>query len=163
MTLNDLQRAELALFAARAAGLGASMEQMKAIACCIRNRARQGWHDGSWLRIMERAWETAGNLPGPHFELDPENRAFLRWLREADDVYFGYDQGGIGRTEREREKLGGAQSVPPQASGPEDALKRAVYWAFIDRPLTVWFEGNILHGPSAHRDVANLGTLFFYE
>jgi hypothetical protein len=164
LTLKDIERAELAIFAARAAGQGATVDQMKAIACCIRNRVRQGWHDSSWLKVMEHAWEYEGNLPTSPVRIDPENSSFLRWLRDADEVYFGYtSENSIGHMARQREKLGGAQAIKPQASGIEEALQRAVYWAFIDRPFTVWFQHNVLHGPDAHRDVGNLGTLFFYE
>jgi len=134
---------------------------MKAIACCIRNRVRQGWHGGNWLAVMEHAAETAGNLFRPAPALDAENRSFLRWIREADDVYFGYNEAQ--RESGIRDQLSPAQKIAPQASGLEDAVGKAVYWVFIDEPISAWFKEHVLDKAEEHRNTASLGTMFFYE
>jgi hypothetical protein len=150
MTLNDLQRAELACFAARAAGPDGCLEQMAAICYCIRNRVRQGWHDGDWLQVLEHADETAANLPGPRVILDANKRSFQRLLQDVDEIYFS------------RRDFTHHPSGDPMPA-LEEAIGNAVYWAFINQPFTAWFRENVIDDPANHRQKANMGLILFYE
>ena len=87
VTPSDFNKAALAIFAAKAAGPGASFEQMKGICCCIRNRVREGW--GEWLDVIEAAEDDKANLPGPRVRLDTENKSLRRLMQEIDDIYYG--------------------------------------------------------------------------
>lgn len=167
MTLNDVQRAELALFAARAAGAGASLEQMKAICFCVRNRVKQGWHDGQWLTVMEHAEESAGNLAEARTRLDPANRTLQRMIADVDDIYYGY---GSGASSQISEKLAGgssrtptAQSFAPQGGSLDTTLAKACYWAWVNKPFTPWFQENILDRPDEHPLRAQMGLMVFLE
>lgn len=169
MTLNDVQRAALAMFAARAAGQGGSLEQMKAIAYCVRNQVKAGWWDGKWLVVMEHAYEAAGNHPEPGFPLDPDNRALQRLVADIDDIYYG------GRTEegstsiysvaRAKPPVGPApaQRFAPDGGDLEQAIGKCCYWAWINRPFTPWFQKNILDRPEKHFNRTNMGLMAFFE
>jgi hypothetical protein len=148
MTINDIQRAYLAIFAAREAGPGASAEQMKAIACCIRNRVRQGWHDSDWIKVIEGAAEVRANLPGPAVQLDGQEKNFQRLIRDIDEIYFS-----------RRDWQPSGDPMPSM----EEAIGRACYWAFINQPFTTWFLDNVLHQPESHPQRANMGVMFFYD
>jgi hypothetical protein len=150
VTLNDIQRAELACFAARAAGEGACLEVMISIAYCIRNRVRQGWHNGEWLQVLEHADEVAANPPGPRVVLDAGSRSFQRLIQDIDELYFSsrnYNQ----------------NPSRDQMPALEEAIGNSCYWAFINRPFTAWFRENVLNRPQDHPQKANMGLLMFYE
>ena len=167
MTLNDVQRAELALFAARAAGAGASLEQMKGIAYCIRNRVKQGWHDGQWLTVMEHAEEAAANLPEARTCLDPGNRALQRLIADVDDIYYGSGSAASqGAEMKGQARVSGpptAQRFAPQGGDLEEALGKCCYWARLNEPFTAWFQENILDRPDEHPMRAQMGLTMFYE
>lgn len=149
MTLNDIQRAALALFAAREAGPSASLEQMKGICYVIRNRVRAGWFDGNWITVMEHADEASGNMPAERFYLDLQSRSLQRLFRDIDDIYYG---GGSGNS-----------WTPEQAADLETAVGKQLYWMFIDRPHNPWFVERILRDPENHPNRAQAGTMMFYE
>jgi hypothetical protein len=161
MTLNDVQKAELALFAARAAGEKASLEQMKAIAYVVRNRVKAGWHDGQWLTVMEHAADAAGNLEGPRVLLDPSTRTLQRMIADVDDIY--YRAGGRDSGNHEAVWNRTAQGVPAEADNMEDALRKVLYWCFVNQPLTPWFQENILDRPEDHAMRAQMGLMMFFE
>jgi hypothetical protein len=164
VTLNDIQRAELALFSARAAGAGASLEQMKAVAYCVRNRVKQGWHDGQWLTVMEHAEEAAANLPGPRVVLEPSNRALQRLIADVDDIYYGSGRQGAGNREQGTgSRILTAQSFAPYGGGLEEALEKSCYWAWVNQPFTSWFREHILDEPNGHPMRAQMGLMAFYE
>lgn len=149
MTLNDIQRAQLAVYAARAAGQDGALEQMKAIAICLRNRVRQGWHDGDWLKVIDHADDVAGNAPGPRVFLDSENRSFQVMIRDIDEIYFN---------RRDWAK------APSHAAMPslDEAIGKCCYWVFLDRPITKWFTERVIKHPD-HKQGGTMGTMMFYE
>lgn len=150
MTLHDFQRAQLVDFAVRESGPDGSLDQMKAIAYCIRNRVRQGWYEGSWLQVLEHAAETAGNPSGARTPLDIDNRSFQRMMSDVDEIYFS-------RRDYAREPTGARM---PEL---EEAIGNAVYWAWVNRPFTPWFEERILRDPKNHPQHASMGVMFFFE
>ena len=149
MTLSDFQRAMLAAFAARESGIGASLEEMKAIAYCVRNRVRQGWHGGNWLANLENADQYRGNLKGPHIPIDADSRPVQRLVREIDDIYFGL-----------RESTNSPQA---QTNGIEDSIGKCCYWLRANEPFSPWFVEKIIHDPDHHPLRMQMGTLYFYE
>ena len=165
MTLNDLQRAALALFAVRAAGQGGSLEQMKAIAYCIRNRVKAGWFDGQWVTVIEHAEESAANLSnGAHF-LDLNNRALQRLVADIDDIYYGgrgQDVSFGGRVEQGKAPMP-AQRYTAEGGDLEGSLGKSCYWCWINQPFTPWFQTNILDDPDNHNCRVQMGLMAFFE
>ena len=145
MTMNDLQRAALVLFAAREAGEGASLEQMKAICYCMRNRVRAGWHDGSWLASIEHADEVAAH-DYMTMRLDPANRALQRLTHDIDDICYGT---GI-------ETLAGEGDL-------ESSIGEQKFWMFLNRPPSSWFVKHIVKDQKNHPSHAQMGLMMFFE
>jgi hypothetical protein len=150
MTMNDIQRAYLAIFAAREAGARASSDQMMAIAMCVRNRVRQGWHDGDWMKVIEHAGLTRAHPPGPAVELDANDRNFQNLARDIEEVYF---------SRRDWTKQPSGEQMPSL----DEAIGNACFWAFINRPYTGWFTDHILHDATNHPQKASMGLMMFYE
>src|ERR1700679_740104 len=88
MTQKDVDRVMLVRYAVQEAGPRGSLEQMKAICYCLRNRVRAGW--GEWLEVIESADETRANELGEPMRIDISSRAYQRLLHEVDDIYFGH-------------------------------------------------------------------------
>jgi hypothetical protein len=149
------------LFAARAAGQGASLEQMKAVAYCIRNRVKAGWWDGQWLTVMERAGETLANTPDDEpWYLDPNNRALQRLVADVDEIYYGGRPAAGARVEQTPMM---AQRYAAEGGDLEEAIGKSVYWAWLNRPFTVWFRKNILEETHNHPNRAQMGMMAFFE
>lgn len=150
MTVSDIQRAMLAIFAVREAGQGASVEQMRAIAMCVRNRVRQGWHDGDWIKVMEHADDTRANLPGVPVKINGDDRNFQRFVRDIEEIYF---------SRRDYSK------DPTRAAMPDldEAVGNSCYWAFLNKPFTSWFTEHVLDDVEHHKQKAAMGTMLFYE
>ena len=150
MTQSDLYKAALAMFAARAAGEKGSLEQQKAIAYCIRNRVKAGWNDGNWLAVIEDADDFMGNLPGPRVRLDANGRAFVRLLRDIDEIYYG-GQRFAGQTGNE------------EGDSLESAVGNAKFWLFLSQPFNPWFVEHIIHAPDSHPNRGQMGLMQFFD
>lgn len=148
-TMNEFQRDVLALFAAKEAGPGASADQMKAIAMCIRNRVRQGWHGGDWMQIMEHHNDVRGNDEFEWAELSIEDRNLQILVRDIDEIFF---------SRRDWEKDPSRERMP----GLDEGIGDATYWAFINYPFTEWFRAHILHDHQNHKLKAQMGLMVFY-
>ena len=152
MTLSDYQRAQLVLFAAREAGPGASLEQMKAICYCIRNRVRAGWFDGSWISCIDHAHEVNAHEPTTRFYTEEAYRPFQRLLRDVDDIYYGNGQ-----------PKSMAESATDEGISLEESVGQQMYWCFINRPIRPWFAVNIVSDQINHPSRSQMGLLMFYE
>jgi hypothetical protein len=149
MTLNDLQRAAVVLFAAREAGPDGSLDQMRAICRVIRNRVQAQWYEdylaaveGSWTR--RRMEELAEKQP----PLQLSDRRLATLTKEIEGIVYG-------QTDDEIAKLCARQD---KEHGP------LLYWCWIDRPMTPWFEQNIVRKPEEHRQRAQVGNnMYLYE
>lgn len=143
MTLNDLQRGALILFARRQAGERCSVEELKAICYCLRNRVRAGW--GSWLQCIEAADDHAAHDPIP-MRIDVEgDRSFQRLLHDVDEIF--YPQ----------------QSYEPSDADLEKTIGQAKFWCYLNRPRREWFDSNIIRDQANHRECAQMGTMLFFE
>lgn len=151
MTGSEFNKAALAMYAARWAGEDGSLEQMKAICYCIRNRVKAGWGDGSWLTVLEEAEDTMGNLPGGRVKLDPNGKGFTRLLRDIDEIFYGG-----GRHDVLMGEDGGSASL-------ESAIGDAKYWFFVKQPQNPWFVEHIIHDPENHRETASMWLMLFFE
>jgi hypothetical protein len=149
MTLNDIQRAALVLYAARQVGSDGNLEQMKAVCCIIRNRQRAGWGDGNWLTVIEEAPRCGGNDPVDE-PLRLEDRRLQHLARDIDGIFYGHDDDEISRV-CGRQK-GEGQDRPP-----------ILYWCFIHRPLRPWFETMIAKDPVNHKMRSQIGFMMLYE
>lgn len=150
MTLADAQRAMLALYAVREAGPRGSLEEMRAVACCIRERVRAGWHDGSWMSVLEHAHLESGNTVEEPMRVDPNSRTLQRMLSEVDDIYYAQARH---HTEQD-------DGLTVEASIAEHKLK---YWCFLNRPMRAWFVDNIVRDPKNHPNRGQMGNMMFYE
>lgn len=147
MTFTDLQKANLVMFAAHQVGERGSLEQMKAICYCIRNRARAGWYDGSWFLAIQHAQEHSAH-PFEEVMIDPSSRAFQRLTRDIDEIFFG-DQG-----------VYGGDDVGPDLS---QTLATQKYWCFLNRPFLPSFQEKIIADKKNHANTAQMGLMMFYE
>ncbi len=138
MTLNELQRAALVLFAAREAGSTASLDQMLAICYVVRNRVRAGWAE-SWLEVIEAGQDSSAHAPRSE-RIDINNRQLQLLIRDVDGVYFGEQQGHV-----------------------YEAVDKQLFWAFVDRPIQRWFEESIIRDPKNHKQRAQFGLMMLYE
>ncbi len=147
MTLNDLQRAAMVLFAAREAGPSACVEQMRAICHVARNRVQAGW--GDWFELIENAGEFAGNAPGTMAaaKLDINDRRLQQLTREIDGIFYGDQEDDVSRMCARQDK----------ERGP------LLYWVFVDRPVRPWFSETIACQPEEHRQRGILGFMYLYE
>ena len=147
MTLNDLQRAAVALFAAREAGPEGSLDQMRAICHIIRNRVQAGWCEG-YLDAVEMDYTVNADPQGMKGVLSLKDRNLAQLAKEIDEIFYGQD-------ESETARICGRQD---KERGP------VLYWCFIDRPVTDWFKENIVRRPEEHRQRAQIGNMMYlYE
>jgi hypothetical protein len=146
MTLNDLQRAAVVLFAAREVGTHGGLEQMKAVCHVLRNRVQAGWAE-NYLAVLEQAAGAPANEPGGEGRLDVNSRSLGELARAIDDIFYGCAGDDIahicGRQDKEHGPL--------------------LYWAFVDRPVTGWFKENIAGKPKEHFQRGIVGFMYLYE
>lgn len=140
MTLDQLQRAQLLLFAHQEAACTGSLDAMKAVCYVIRNRVRGGWHDGSWIDVMENAYKVGGNHLEQRQHIDPYNRIFQMLMQSVDDIYYS--------------------SASDQV---ENVVGDALYYQFADRSMRAWFEENIIRYPAAHARKAQIGMMVLFK
>lgn len=149
MTLNELQRGALVLFAAREAIDTGSLSAMKAVCFIIRNRVKAGWHDGNWLTCIEHAAEVAGNLPPETPRLLNLNERSLQMLtRDVDGIFHGTAMD---------ELANGFGDPGMKGSRP------ALYYQFMNRPASPWFEERIKGDRANHAIRTRLMPMVFYE
>lgn len=147
MTQKDVDRVILVRYAVQEVGPRGSLDQMKAICYCLRNRVRSGW--GEWMEVLESAEEFRANEPNEPWKIDTGSRAYQRLLYDVDDIYFGHR--------------------PPSGDGPtlEDTLcdtrRPLFYWLFLERPMRQWFKDHIIGDPKNHPNSASMGTILFFE
>jgi hypothetical protein len=146
MTLNDVQRAALVLFAAREAGPDANLEQMKAICYVIRNRVRAGWGDGNWLTVIEDHASMAAN-ERLEDRIRIEDRRLQALARDIDQIFFGTEDDEISKVCARQDK----------ERGP------IMHWNFIQRPIRKWFEETICHDSANHPSRAQIAMMMLYQ
>jgi hypothetical protein len=146
MTLNDLQRAALVLFAARKAGPKGSLDQMRAICHVLKNRMQAGWAD-NYLALIANADTGDGNDLSGEGQLDLNDRRLQQIAKDVDDIYFGAADDEISRLCARADK----------DKGP------LLYWVFVDRPIKPWFRENIIARPQEHFQRGIVGFLYLYE
>lgn len=152
MTHNDSQKALLLHFAVREAGPKGSLEMMKVICFCLRNRVRAGW--GEWMEVIEHAEEVAAHEP-VKMHLDPQSRSYQILLQAIDDIY---------HAQPPQERWDG-QKVDLDAQGEslESAVGTAMYWRFLTRPLLPWFQENIVDQKADHPERSSMGLMLVYK
>jgi hypothetical protein len=147
MTQKDVDRVLLVRYAVQAVGPRGSLEQMKSICYCLRNRVRAGW--GEWVEVIEGADETLGNEPMEPTPLDTSSRAYQRLLYDVDDIYFSHN------------------SDMSEGATLEEALcskeHPCFYWLFLNRPMQQSFKDNIASQPKNHPSNVTMGTMMFFE
>lgn len=147
MTQKDVDRVMLVRYAVQEVGPKGSLEQMKAVCYCLRNRVREGW--GEWMDVIESADEHRANEPTEPAAIDTSSRAYQRLLHDVDDIYFGHSS--------------------DFSEGPslEDSLcekeRPCFYWLFLDRPMQQWFKDTIAGDKENHPSNATMGLMMFFE
>jgi hypothetical protein len=149
MTQKDVDRVLLTLYAVREAGMRGSLEQMKAICYCLRNRVRAGW--GDWMEVLAEAETNNAHASDEHFPIDTNSRTYQRLLRDVDDIYFGHSDPAS------TEEGGTVESSLCDPQHP------CCYWAFTDRPMLPHFAETIVRDPENHPNRATMGVMMFYE
>lgn len=147
MTQKDVDRVMLVRYAVQEVGPRGSLEQMKSICYCLRNRVRAGW--GEWMEVIESADETRANEPTERLPIEASSRSYQRLLHEVDDIYFGHS------------------SDFSDGATLEDTLcskeRPCFYWMFLDRPIRPWFKDNIATDQKNHPSNATMGLMMFFE
>jgi hypothetical protein len=147
MNQKDVDRVLLVHYAVKEVSGRGSLEQLKAVCYCLRNRVRAGW--GEWIDVIQSADEALCNKPAEHSPIDVSNRAYQRLLHEVDDIYFGKSQDHM-----------------TDGSTLEDSLCSrdlpAFYWVFLDRPLSEWFKSNIAKDNENHPNISTMGMMLFF-
>ena len=138
MTPKTLNQAALILAAAREVGEG-SVEQMKGIAICLRNREKAGWAEDI-LGVIESMDEHSAHEPSKH-KLD--SRTLQRFTHDIDQVYYE----------------GGADLPDGEGGG----LNEAKYWCFMNRPIRGEFTYNIIRDPQNHPNRGQIGPIMFFD
>jgi hypothetical protein len=155
MTHNDSQKALLVHFAVREVGPKGSLEEMKCVCYCLRNRVRAGW--GDWMEVIEHADQAAAHADdlGQRIYLDPQSRAYQMLLQAVDDIYYA----------QPRAETWDGQPVDQDAQGEtlESAVGTAMYWRFLRRPLRVWFQENVVNEKQEHPERATMGLMVLYK
>jgi hypothetical protein len=147
MTQKDVDRVMLVRYAVQEVGQRGSLEQMKAVCYCLRNRVRAGW--GEWMDVIETADEHRANMPPEPMRIDLDSRAYQRLLHDVDDIYFGHSSS--------------------DGDGPtlEDALcnreRPCFYWYFLNKPMRQWFKDNIATDHENHPSNATMPLMMFFE
>ena len=155
MTQKDVDRVMLVLYAMQEVGQSGSLEQMKAVCYCLRNRVRAGW--GDWKSVLWSAGESSAHLPAEPVEIDINNRAYQRLLRDVDDIYFGHSgmSGSYG------------DAVSGAGGDLEDSLcakdHECCYWAFLGMPMKDWFVETIVQDPQNHPNRVSMTSMLYFE
>jgi hypothetical protein len=155
MTQKDVDRVMLVRYAVRETGERGSLEQMKAVCYCLRNRVRAGW--GDWIDVIEGADEHGAHTPENDGRIDPNNRAYQRLLRDVDDIYFGHR--GLAKSYGDTEG-GGERDLEDSLTARDH---ECLYWAFLDRPMRPEFAETIVRAGAEHPNRATMGLMMFYE
>lgn len=147
MTQKDVDRVMLVRYAAFEAGPRGSLEQMKAICYCLRNRVRAGW--GEWMDVIETADEHRANVPNELIRIDHNSRTYQRLLHDVDDIYFGHNS-----------SYGDGPTLEDTLCAKE---RPNFYWLFLDRPMRQWFKDNIAGDKENHPSNATMALMMFFE
>lgn len=146
MTLNDVQRAALVLFAAREVGPAGSLDQMKAVCHVVRNRVQAPWH-ADWLEALEHHAPVAAHEPD-RFPLTLNDRRLGQLARDVDEIFYG----------------GAADDIARMCGRQDKDRGPLLYWCFIDRPLAPWFSQNVIGKPGEHKQRAQVGnSMYLFE
>jgi len=143
----DVDRVLLVRYAVQEVGDRGSLEQLKAVCYCLRNRVRAGW--GDWIEVIEGANEMRANEPLEPTLIDISNRAYQRLLHDVDDIYFGHSQ----------DRLTDGTSLEDTLCSSE---RPAFHWIFLDRPMTEWFKDNIAKYKENHPNISSMGLMMFF-
>jgi hypothetical protein len=142
VTLDQLTRASLVLFAYQEGMQSGSLNVMKAILYTLRNRVRQGWHDGNWIEVMDCAGEVSGNEAAAKVPIDVYSRTFQMLMQSVDEIYFS-----------------NAINSDDVATLTGDAL----YYVFANQPIRPWFVDNIIGDAKNHPRIAQTGMLMLFR
>lgn len=125
---------------------------MRAICFVLRNRARSGWYNSSWLGVIAGArTDDRGPMPIPNPlpTVITADRLLQMIIRDVDDIYMGQDRSD------DSTRLMVVGDNPPKTS--------ALYYMFVDRPVSAWFAENIVRKPAEHPQTGNIGPLMLFR
>lgn len=140
MTPRVLQQAALVLAAAREVGDG-PVEQMKAIAICLKNRVDAGWYEDI-IAAIEDMDRHAAHEPGS-YQLDGANRNLQRFAHDIEGVFY--------------------QGTMESAGAELQGLEEAKFWCFMQRPIRDEFTKKIIRNQENHPNHASVGPIMFYD
>lgn len=130
MSTDEFIQAQAALFAWRETHRYGGVNEMLAILHVIRNRARAGWEDGDWLKIIQNADRAAAHPVLPDGYPDINDEDFCALLVAVTEIYAGSD---------------------------DDITGGALYYADLSR-ARLEFRARIASSPEQHPKTAQVGT-----
>jgi len=119
--------------------------------CCVyivRNRVRAGWV--SWLSMLARYEDYAGNIPGPLQEYPNFNDPLFRQLLNGIDAIFDAPSRELDQMTSAKDPLNGTVTT-------------ALYFADLNKPMTEFFKTKILADKENHRMCGKAGTLTLFN
>jgi hypothetical protein len=123
---------------------------LHAAAFIIRNRVNAGW--GSWLNMIYKYPDYAGNVAGPVKEFPNLNDSlFRRLLADVDTIYDGTMVDNI------------TTSYAPMMRPAIGKATTALYMADLNKPLTPFFKERILGDKENHRHCGVVGSLTLFS
>lgn len=143
MTVADFEKAITCLLAWREERSNGT-NGMLGVMLVVRNRAKAGWNQGNWSKIIEahNQFSSMGVIGDSQTVAypDPRDPQFLNTLQIVDSVY--------------------------DESRPDVLTNGALYYADLNSPAYNkggWFDRNIASQPGHHSRVAQIGTTTYFQ
>lgn len=155
MTGADFLTAELARISWLEGGMD-GVSGAKAVAFCVRNRVRAGWHGGDWSQVLSnhKSW-SADTEPLRSFIPDPRQPDFRILLQDITNIFTGQAEDNITIAQDSMTnylKIGNLSAAPPPA----------LYFCRLNEISNDWFLTEIVRKTDSHKRIATVGTLTFF-
>lgn len=183
MNFATFERAQVAAFAYGQARHTGSIDCIRAVCFILRNRVKSGWGGGSWLNLIDGAWqvrahkwewgiqrEDGSSVPNNDSAIigpvpievaagHPGTDRLLQMIvRDIDDIYLGqepYDDRVAQVCVGREDSIG--ESLALKTTLGYKNWKPALYYSFLNREVRPWFKENIIQRPLEHPQVSTIG------
>lgn len=128
-----------------------SRDAMLGIAHVIRNRVRQGWEGGDWLRLIQKTNIHSASLPEEHdtTSLPDIHDGDFRWLiQQVEQMYSGFSPDVTGGANTR--DLGSSRYDALHRPAPVDIPKGALYYCDLNKITRDWFTEKIVREKEQH-------------
>lgn len=165
MNITDYVVSQLATFAWREGKRlsPGSRDAMLGIAQVIRNRVRQGWEGGDWLKLLQKAPNFSASLTEEHdnVSLPDINDGDFRWLiQQVEQLYSGFAPDTTsGASTRD---LGASRYDAVHKAAPIDVPKGALFYCDLNKITKPWFMEKIVREKEQHPRTMDCYPITFF-